>query len=95
MVIEVPFPGNRIRQSRVRMIGHPYFFNVQNLTPLRISWKLNSRELEQPEKDPQILDLEIAPDVEPGQLIEVGLGAINPKYEFEAAFNKKLFVFEP
>ncbi|MEK7180844.1 MAG: hypothetical protein AAB738_00730 [Patescibacteria group bacterium] len=84
VVIPVPFPGGKLRDSRVWFEALPYFFNTKNPDNLGFEWKINDQSPEA-SGDPKVLNVTFRQIPVQGTTISISLNVKNPRNIFEMA----------
>ncbi len=81
VVVEAPFPGNLVNTTAFDLQALPYFFNVQNLSALLFSWKVNGESPSTNDK-PQSLHVDFAAQARPDARFDVQVSVTNPRAKF-------------
>ncbi|MCL5733195.1 MAG: hypothetical protein M1334_00830 [Patescibacteria group bacterium] len=77
VVIDAPYPQNQFSNQEITVRSLPYFFNVNDISGLNISWTANSQSPTSL-SDPSLLDIKLNQAPQEGNMIYIGL-SINQK----------------
>lgn len=85
VVIEAPYPDNKVSSGSNLFEALPFFFNVKNLSELSFEWTFNGKKSEQPAEDQQIFNLNINPQIASGSIGNILVTVKNSLKELEFA----------
>ncbi len=85
VVIDAPYPGNKVSFGSNFFEAIPFFFNIKNLGNLSFEWTFNNKKSEQPAEDPQIFNLNISSQIASGSVGNILVTVKNFLKELEFA----------
>jgi four helix bundle suffix protein len=87
VVINAPYPDNKVSAGSNLFEALPFFFSVKNLSELLFEWSINGKRPSETGTKPQLLDLSVNPQTPTGR--PVNLSVIVKNYLKELEFSSK------